>query len=263
MKSTKDLNAGVKPAKVTGTVIYKLLNLTKGLDGTLEGPFMKLVPSKDRVQIDGEYKDIAAIQAIKPSGDVEFVDIWFQKTDGWQFILNPEILENRELIEYLELCNFNQSNPNRDPGAEAIFYRADPAKEAKEKVDAERDLTRAKARVFDFTDAELKQYAAARGMTGDQDLNVLRQMALDAAIADPKGFLAINLNKEAYQAVIENAKSQGIIKFDEPTKSWQWNDTNADIYKVTKPSKAAQEFAEWLKGEEGKPVFEHIKEKTQ
>ena len=263
MKVHKNLNEGVTPPKVEGIRVYKMLGLTKNSDGSFSGPFMNLVQSTDRIFIDGQYKDIAAIKSIDAEGSVILADIWFQRDDGWEIRLDPKKIEQREIIEYMELCNYNESNPNRDQGVTPIFYLYDQVKEAKEKVDKDRLLTKAKMKAYEWSDAELKTFALSRGMNGDQDPEILRDIAASVAEADPAGFLGISIESEDTKAIVEQARTAGIVKFDEGTKDWCWNDTGASIFKITGQSRwAVKNFADWLDGE-GAAVLVTIKSKLE
>ena len=264
MKVAKDWNMGVKAPKIEGQVIYKLAEVRKLEDGTFEGPFIRNVPATDRIQQGGEYKDIAAISKIGKGGEVQqFTDILFLKTNGWELVLDPKSIVENEIIQYLELCNYNVSNPNRDPQAEAIFYRLDPVKDASENLSKDKLLNDAIYRAFNMDVDALKQYIASRGQSDTQDVAIMRQLAVAAAKADPEAFLSLDVNQEVYAATITRAKDKGIIKFDDSAKAWKWVDTNEVIRKIPKTSEAIQGFASYLKTEEGKAVFQSLQESVK
>lgn len=262
MKVAKDWNLGIKVPKIEGQVIYKLAAVRKLEDGTWEGPYSHNVPATDRIQQGGDYKDIAAISKIGKGGEVQqFTDILFLKTNGWEIVLNPSSIVENEIIQYLELCNYNASNPNRDPQAEAIFYRLDPVKNASENLSKDKLLNDATNRAFNMDVEALKQYVASRGQSDTQDVAIMRQLAVAAAKADPEAFLSLDVNQEVYAATITRAKEKGIIKFD--AGAWKWVDTNEVIRKIPRTSEAIQGFASYLKTEEGKAVFQSLQESTK
>lgn len=264
MKVAKDWNVGVKAPKIESQVIYKLSEVRKLDDGTFEGPFIRNVPATDRIQQGGEYKDIAAISKIGKGGEVQqFTDILFLKTSGWELVLDPKSIVENEIIQYLELCNYNATNPNRDPQAESIFYRLDPVKEAKDNLSKEKLYNDAVHRAFNMDVDALKQFVASRGQSDTQDVAIMQELAVAAAKADPAAFLSLDVNQEVYAATITRAKEKGLIKFDDAAKAWKWVDTNEVIRKIPKTSDAIQGFASYLKTEEGNAVFQHLQEKTK
>jgi hypothetical protein len=264
MKVAKDWNVGVKPSKIEGQAIYKLSAVRKLEDGTWEGPYSHNVPATDRIQQGGEYKDIAAISKIGKGGEVQqFTEIHFLKTNGWELVLDPKSIVENEIIQYLELCNYNVSNPNRDPQAEAIFYRLDPVKEAKDNLSKDKLYNDAVHRAFNMDVDALKQFVASRGQSDTQDVSIMQELAVAAAKADPAAFLALDVNQEVYAATITRAKEKGLIKFDDAAKAWKWVDTNEVIRKIPKTSDAIGGFASYLKTDEGNAVFQHLQEKVK
>lgn len=261
MKIYNDYNKDVTPPKVEGIKVYKLLGLTQNPDGSVSGPYRHIIQSTDRVLVNGQIRDIAAIQGFDAQRNPILFDIWFERDNGWELRYDPKNIAQREIIEFLELCNANASNPNRDETVNPIFHLYDQAKESKEKVDKDRLLTKAKMKAYDWSESELKTFALARGINADQDVEILREIAASVAEADPAAFLGVQVEAEGTKALIEQAKVAGIVNFDEATKDWRWNDTGAAIYKITGQSRfAAKNFADWLDGE-GAAVLVNIKSK--
>lgn len=262
MKVAKDWNVGVKPPKIEGQVIYKLAEVRKDENGDWQGPFSRNVPATDRILQGNDYKDIAAISKIGKGGEVQqFTEIHFLKTQGWELVLNPSSIVENEIIQYLELCNYNVSNPNRDPQAEAIFYRLDPVKEASQNLSKDKELNDAIYRAFNMDEDALKQFVASRGQSDTQDVSIMRQLAVAAAKADPAAFLSLDINQEVYAATITRAKEKNLIKFD--AGAWKWVDTNEVIRKIPKTSDAITGFASYLKTEEGKALFQSLQESVK
>ena len=86
---------------------------------------MKNVPPKDRIvdPITNDFVDIASIKTIGVGGKLSFYDIVFERDFNGILILDGSKISDHEMYEYLELTNYNASNPNRSEDVIPIFER--------------------------------------------------------------------------------------------------------------------------------------------
>ncbi len=258
MLSNKVYNVGVSTPKLEGVYIYKMHGITKDKDGNLEGPMMRNVPYQDQIIQEGKVINIASILSIDAEGNTEFDPMFFSRAEAWQIALDSSVVANRARIEYLELCNYNTSNPNRDSKAEAIFYRVDLKKEAEQAMNTKRTKHEAMSRAFALTGPELLEFATIRGLK-TTDADTLSQLAVEAAESDSVAFMSLPFNQDSFGPLIKQAQSKGLIKFDGTV--WVWADTKEEIVKSTSAKKSVEDLTAHLKSEEGKATLQHLKEK--
>lgn len=108
------------------SVVFRLLGLSIDESGVPSFPSV-LVPPTDTIRdIDGKFKNIGFVKAPVPDGTRPvFGDIWFEKNTQCVKTLSGARADDQALFEYLTICNYNASNPNRDTSREAIFEKVD------------------------------------------------------------------------------------------------------------------------------------------
>lgn len=188
-------------------------------------PAAKNVPITDQIYdpIKEDYVDIAAVRSVAPDGTHTFHEIYFFANQGGYLILLGGRAADQEIHTYLQLCNYNGSNPTRDTSKEIIFEMVDEeAKSDKER--RQRNLKReALNAAADLSPEEVRNYIAALGQGDTRKVEVLRNDLETMADNDPKAFLDLINNKQAVmKATLNRALNKGVIKFDSEQSRFTW-----------------------------------------
>lgn len=226
------------------------------------------VPEKDRV-VDpksGLSYQIANITQIQPTDNGEepiMESPFFYKAQAGQIILDPNKRpRDRDLYEYLWLCNSNGSNPNRDESAAKRYYFVDDIKEANEKTQKTIEKGMAIQAVFNMSSNDLHAYAAMVGIrTNNREDEVIRAQAIEVAERDPKKFHQISHYLKSMGPFVKDvnaAMEANIIRLDTSTYTWKWVDNKQEFfqgYSTMSRLENVKRLAEWLKNEkDGKAV---------
>ncbi len=120
------------------TAIYVSLYNSQTPEGVPLVP-TRFVPNKDSIQAVDGWKEIAFITRAAPekAKKLPFGTIVFEPSGQGMITLSGKSAVDCHLYQYLELCNYNESNTGRDASKTPIFKRLDLAGDAKRKMDAE------------------------------------------------------------------------------------------------------------------------------
>ena len=256
-----------KIAPFKAPVFYELVGLKinpmRKDEKVLELPFMSGVPSKDRiVEMDKEevnVVDIAFIESFQAGGVPKFGTIIFYKASGGVMMLNPTRAKDVKLYDYMERCNHNQSNPDRDQKVPAIFRRIDKSQELKDKRAERQFLKDALIAVDDLSQTELTRLAIGLNITGS-DVDDIRIKIEDFAEAKPKELLAMLENKDTeIMRRAEDAKKAKIISID--TQARHIKSASEGTLYSWPPQKNAdwrKEFVKFVKSEDGAAFYKEM-----
>lgn len=256
MKKTENWNNISKelipPVLKTGeVVIFKLL----GIKGKPEDPdnyrcpSYKDVPSTDRIYDPHaqEYVDIANIESVGVGGQINLRTSYFESRSGGMITLVGGRRKDVELYEYLTLCNFNASNPNRSSDSEAIFERLNPYKDSESKRKTRATKRQALNIAADFNAAACREFAAVMGWNENQELARLRDVIEEYAESNPSEFIAKSKNKQnKLKALIARSEKSGQITFDTKTNSWKWRGSDEVICSVARGTEKVNILIEHL-----------------
>lgn len=231
-------------------------------------PAAKNVPVMDQIYdpIKQEYVDIAAVRAVSADGNHTFHDIYFFGNQGGHLILVGGRAQDQEIHSYLQLCNYNASNPNRDESKEIIFEQVDEAaksvKESKQR-NLKREALNAAA---DLSPEEVRNYCAALGQDDTRKVEILRNELEEFADNDPEGFLALLDNKQAVmKATLNRAINKGVIKFDSEQSKFTW--PNGEVILVVSRTTGGDNVEELMAycatNAKGEKVYQTIQSKSK
>jgi hypothetical protein len=262
--------AGYEPAKLKqGEVaVYRLLiSNNDPVRGTTVYPKSFKIRSVDRVKIGDEWVDVGLVRSVNREGVVETVRyVSFNdnanKKDGGYLRLTGGNADDEEVFEYMEICNFNESNPNRDPSITPLFVKLDDKKDAKDDRGKRSLRLKAMTLASDMTLGEAKDFTAARGWNQDDEEDILRGRIEKFAETDPEGFIkAFGDKNQATKTTIKNAMDKGVIKHNVPDGKIVWGNGET-IYVLPKPEgiNPIDEFADFIASntKKAKTVFEQI-----
>lgn len=228
----------VRKLKPNERATYRLLNVRNDPDN----PGRILVPSAQTVRPTDEIRDletgefikIAAIDRANSEGEAEFTSIVFSAQNLGYLFLNGNNPVHQRIYQFIELCNENQSNPNRDPEREAIFYRVDAVKEAKTERNLRKLIVKAVNLALDLDDKKAREVALALGIDAETD-DELRNELEDYAGDYPEEFLeVVERASLANETALKDAVKKNIIKNDVNASCFKWVETGKVIFTYTK-----------------------------
>lgn len=276
MKKTKLFN-DLSPELIAKTKLKPGEHVVYRVEGIQPNPFdpnkwaipaAKNVPPTDQIwdSVKEEYVDIAAVRTVTPDGNHTFHDLYFFGNLGGHMILVGGRAADQEIHSYLSLCNYNGSNPNRDPSKEIYFELVDEsAKSDKERKtrNLKREALNAAA---DLSAEEVRTYIAALGQDDSGKVEVLRNRLEDMADNDPQLFLDLINNKQAVmKATLNRALNKGIIQFDSEQSKFSW--PNGEVILVVSRTSGGDNIEELLgyctSNAKGEKVYQTIQSKSK
>ena len=241
------------------TAVYRLLNIKPDPDN----PNRWIIPSARQIRPtdsaycpeDDNFYDIAFISRVTAKGEEEFGDIVFFATAGGTIRLNGKRKQDRELYQFLELCNYNTSNPNRVDTYEEIFYRLDKEADADEEIVDRRVVVDALNKALNMSDAEIKTTAGALGVSLSDPIKVIRNEVESYAGENPDEFIKIaSQQTNSLETMVREAVDLGIVQHDAKSGKFVWSKSKKTIYTYKKKIgvKPFAELAEYLLTEDKK-----------
>lgn len=221
-----------------------------------------LIPSQDvLIDDDGETWPIGAIKGKDSSGDPLFYEdeLWFKDTSGSYLRLNGSSAKDQVIYKYLELTNFNLSNPNRDTSRSALFERVDENKDIDQKRAKFKKTVTAMQMVEDMSDADILNFIRANALH-DAGSDLKRRYFLeDLAQKNPDKFdNAVTTDFQSLKEPIELAKKKKIFQYNNLQRQWTTHDGKL-VHTVKKGATSqVTELAKYLMSPEGKAHLEYM-----
>lgn len=217
---------------------YRLHNVRNDPDnpGRLLVPSAELIRSTDEIidQGTGEFVRIAAIERANADGTPEFISIVFSAQNLGYLFLDGGNPVHQRIYQFLELCNENSSNPNRNQDVPAIFYRVDAQKEAKSERNLRKLIVKAINLALELDDTKAREVALALGIDAESN-EELRNELEDYAGDYPEEFLeVVERASLANETALKDAVKKNIIKNDVNASCFKWVETGKVIYSYTK-----------------------------
>lgn len=161
-KKFKDLKM---PNKV---VIFELL----GIKEDPENFGRKIIPAValrplDVIMVDGEPESIACIESVNHDGVATLESVIFSGYSHGRVFLDPTNPMDHMRYKFMTLCNYNASNPDRNPNVEPVFRLVDEEKEAKAKLEIEAKDNKALELFFVLKDSEVATIGGLIGLQGE------------------------------------------------------------------------------------------------
>ena len=167
---------------------------------------------------------------------------------------------NPTLKKYLDMCNANYSNPNRNPGSQAAFKLLDNEEKAKQNIDKMMIELDAVKSALEMPLAKLVGYAKVLGVNVNKSTDEIRYDMKTLAQKDPQGFMhGMNDPKTELKEILLRAVDYKIIYLGQSNVSWIKGDQRPVITHVPLGVKAIDHMAEYCMAGKGESVLEHIK----
>ena len=239
-------------------------------------PYMTAIPKTDRIvdPATNSVYTIANIHNISTTGDPVMPMIYFDQSghilirpnDNGQYS-SSDILT----YEYLMLCNYNGSNPNRDSNTKVWFEQVNDEKIAKGKVEEKAFSADAIKLVAQVQDDEVLLLAAQLGVGEVSDqVQALRLKLVEYGEKEPQKVqdaFAIISNLGGIVSDIEKAIEHKLITADRRNNMYRWADTKQEIFQAQKglsASAANSSFARYLKTtQDGASAYATLKKVLQ
>lgn len=237
-----------------------------------------LIPSTDVIQDpdSGEIIPIGYVVSWKGDGTPNFGEIIFRADAKCKLILKHGA-RDAAAYQYLEITNFNSSNPHRDINMPMAFKAVDSTGGSRESRVVRDNKLKAMSMAAEFSDAEILKFVQAnavkiKGLTvitkpdGEVDYEEIRDVVERLAETNPAKFLSLHVSTpkpvNSTEALVDQAINNGIIAFDKEAKGW-YNMQSGKTFLVAKSIKNGvpkKELNAWLATDAGKKVLSLISE---
>jgi len=217
-------------------ITYRVLNIKpdKVNKGRLKMSSMINVPAFDTIfdQGDNEVKPIKYVAQVRMTTDREGKphnieipgDIFFERDNQGMIHIRPENKRDLALYQYLEICNFNKSNPNRDEKVVPIFERIDKRQDAKKDFEKSVQANEAIALALNMPYEELKTFAEEMKVDTKRDAYEVRMSMKVMAEKNPTLFISkskVELGT-TLSAQINEAVERKLFSWNDKDRKWQW-----------------------------------------
>lgn len=235
------------------TVTYRILNIRPDDEnpGGFLMPYSVNVPSTDSVYDPGtdEWVDIAIINQVRADGEAVLGDISFEKSNAGTLTLKGSNPAHQKIYQYLEICNFNKSNPNRATSKMALFKKIDSKSDAEQERRDRLTYLEALNKAAALSDEDMRYVASSLGIKLRGTNVEIRNKVEEFAEEHPEDFLAvIEQQTNRTESLIHEAVDLGIITHNGRSGKFAWTESEEEIFEYKKRvgTKAFYEFAEYL-----------------
>ena len=232
---------------------YRILNVREDPDnyGKFLMPAAYQIPSTDVIydKTKGDFITIAAIDRVDNDGNPIFLNIVFTASNLGYLFLSGSNPVHQKIYQFIELCNFNSSNKDRnDADNEAVFYRVDNKKEAIEERTLRKLIVKAVNTALELDDKRAREVAMALGIDAET-IEEIRNQLEDFSEENPEEFMDIVERASlSLETMIKEAIKKGVIKNDVNAQVFAWAETGKELMKYKKaPNKNyIKELADYL-----------------
>jgi hypothetical protein len=231
-------------------------------------------PNQDLILHEGELIPIAFVEGREANGSPRFGNIWFDVEKECTILCLPGA-KHAALYQFLEISNYNEGNPNRDPQVTPLYRRVDSASNTRQT--REERSVRAKAVVLAarLSNEEIvdlvtknKQDVSARMVqkpNGEMDWEASRDSFERWVEKFPDRFLKLSMGTSAksepeIEELVAFALANNVVRLDRETKTWYGAD-GKPLLKVKSVSGdlAKVELVGYLKSSQGEKVYDKIR----
>lgn len=245
----------VRKLKPDERAVYRVMNVRPDPDnaGRFLIPAALQIPSTDIIfdKKKGDFVNIAAIERQDLDGNPIYANIIFSSSNLGYLFLNGNNALHQKIYQFIELCNFNESNKDRNQEYETMFYRVDSKKDAMEERSLRKLIVKAVNAALDLDDVKAKEAAMAVGIEAES-IEEIRNYLEDYAEENPEEFLEIlDRASLANETLLKDAVKAGFIKNNVNASQFEWSETGKEIFKYKKAANKNyyKELAEYLETE--------------
>jgi DNA-dependent RNA polymerase auxiliary subunit epsilon len=245
----------IRKLKPNERAIYRVNNVRPDPDnyGKFLMPSALQIRSTDVILDKGtnEFVPIAAIERTDIDGNPTFINIVFSATNLGYLFLNGNNPLHQKIYQYVELCNWNASNPDRNEEEESLFSRVDAKKEAIQERGLRKLIVKAVNLALELDDKRAREVGSALGIDAEST-EELRNELEDYAGDNPEEFLEILERASlANETLLKDAVKANVIKNNINAQAFEWVESGKEIFKYKKaPNKNYfKELADYLEQE--------------
>jgi len=170
------------------------------------------------------------------------------------------------LLKYLELSNYNDSNPNRMPGKIAIFYKVDVESDTKDTVETMEVEADALYMARSMEPQKLVGYARTLGINTDRSMYEIKHDVMSFAKENPSVFLkSIDDPRTERKQVVLDAIDYGILDFGHHANeiNWVMGTKRPTIMHTPVGVEKLDYFVEYTFDSEGEDVYKEIQKRMK
>lgn len=242
----------VRKLKTGERAVYRVLNIKEDPDnyGKFIIPAAVQIPSTDIIydKNTDDYVTIGCIERVKTDGEPIFAQIVFTGQNMGYIFLNGNNALHQKMFQFLEVSNYNSSNPERNQEVEAIYCRIDAKKDAINERHMRKQIVDAINLALSLDDDKAKEIALALGIE-ETSIEEIRNKLEDYAADEPTEFMKVTERASlGSESLLREAVKQGFIRNNITASIFEWTETGKEIYKYKKaPNKNYfKELAEYL-----------------
>lgn len=204
------------------------------------------IPMRDRVYDKYQNKSIEIGVVREDDGDKPvsfhmFVPGMYEARFGGKFSLIGGRGNDSEVFQFLMVTNHNAKKENRDQSKEALFEYINIYEEAEKDAKIVDDMFIALQLVTEMKPTEIKDFAAAMGLSTTHDVKILHAAIKKYAMESPKEFNERIVAPETkIKSTISRAVEANIINYDPNTYKVHWVKSGIDFAQLNK-----QEGVDW------------------
>mgnify|MGYP003121922273 FL=1 len=170
------------------------------------------------------------------------------------------------LLKYLELSNYNETNPNRMPGKKQLFYKVDIEADTKDTVEDMEVEADALYMARSMEPQKLVGYARTLGINVDRSMYEIKHDVMSFAKENPFVFLkSIDDPRTERKQVVLDAIEYGIIDFSHHANEINWimGTKRPKIMHTPVGVDKLDYFIEYTFDSEGEDVFKEIQKRMK
>lgn len=258
------------------TVIYELSNLQPDpMDPEkdprkkrLQIPFQRGIPPQDRVLWgtgeEAEWVDIAFITGYGVGGVPQFGDVIFHAKDTGTITLTGGKKNHDRQYLFMEMCNWNETNPFRDTSMPAVFKRKDYKKERLAERESRNLRVAAVTQSQELSLSMLRKISIGLFGNASSDEDELRMRIEKFAEDSPKDFLAMVENTDLnIMEIADQAVKKSLLSIDMQARKIISNGNTVFTWPPQANAKPYEKFVEFVKSEEGVAFYNELKERLK
>ena len=234
------------------------------------------IPNKDIVyDTDGNLTPIAFVEGYNPDGLPILGNIWFS-IESECMILCVAGAKNANLYNFLEVSNYNESNPDRDPNIRPVYRRIDSMNNAKQTRNDRNERVTALKAAISMSNEQIEKFISSNAKNipvkfvntpdGNRDWEAIRDGLERFAEKNPARFMSMTDGKPAgnddeLESLIEFGTGEGLIGWDMETRSWYG--ANGKPFLTVKNAKNGthkSELVSYMKSANGLKIYEKLKD---
>tara|TARA_R110002012_G_scaffold202837_1_gene372008 strand:- start:1372 stop:2292 length:921 start_codon:yes stop_codon:yes gene_type:complete len=170
------------------------------------------------------------------------------------------------LLKYLEMSNYNNSNPNKMPGKVAIFYKVDVEADTKDTVEDMEVEADALYMARSMEPQKLVGYARTLGINVDRSMYEIKHDVMSFAKENPSIFLkSIDDPRTERKQVILDAMDYNILDFKHHANeiNWVMGSKRPTIMHTPVGVEKLDYFVEYTFDSEGEDVYKEIQKRMK